>query len=877
MNSAEIRESFLSFFESKGCRRWPSSSLVPDDPSLLLTTAGMVQFKPVFLGVRKMDFTRATTVQKCVRTTDIDIIGTTGRHHSFFEMLGNFSFGDYFKSEACAWSYEYSVDVLGLDVDRLWFSIYEDDDEAEAIWRDEVGVSVDRIVRMGEKDNFWSAGPTGPCGPCSELYYDQGPEVGCGSQECAPGCDCDRFLEYWNLVFMQYDRQEDGRLVPLPKKNIDTGMGLERIAAILQGVHSNFETDVLKRLMDVAEEITGSTYGGGGRTDTSLRILADHARAVTFLIADGVMPSNEGRGYVLRRILRRAVRHGRLHGVTEPFLGRLIDEVVELMGDAYPEIVEHRDFIKRIVLSEEQRFGATLKQGLSILEAEVLRTQQNESRALDGSVAFMLHDTYGFPIELTAEIAAEADLTVDVTAFEAEMAQQRDRARAAVKDDSWSTFGNAFCEIASRVGDVEFVGYADDEVEADIVGIVVDGRPVERLEPGQAGELVISATPFYGEQGGQVGDTGFITAYDTIFSVTGTKIPLKGIISHSGSLDSASAGLQVGQRVHASIDHLRRERIRRNHTATHLLHWALGLVLGEHVHQSGSYVAPERMRFDFTHFESPTLEQLAKVERLVNAKIMEDHPVRAYETSLVSARETGVTALFGEKYGEYVRVLEIGNFSKELCGGTHVGRTTEIGFLKIVSEGSVGANLRRIEAVTSFDALEAVRVEEGVLAAAATTLKCRPAEVADRTEALAKKLKDAEKALAEAKRSGGSGSLDALVSGAHDAGYPVVVARLEAADAGELRELSDGLRAKLGGKGAVVLAAASADGRALLLAAGSEASVAAGFDAGALLRVMAPEVGGRGGGKPAMAQGGGEDAGGIDAALTAARDLLGIG
>jgi alanyl-tRNA synthetase len=676
---------------------------------------------------------------------------------------------------------------------------------------------------------------------------------------------------------MQYDRQEDGTLVPLPKKNIDTGMGLERIAAILQGVHSNFETDVLKRLMDVAEQITGSTYGGSDeRTDTSLRILADHARAITFLIADGVMPSNEGRGYVLRRILRRAVRHGRIHGVTEPFLGRLIDEVVDLMGAAYPEIVEHRDFIKRIVLSEEQRFGATLKQGLAILEAEILRTQQNESRALDGSVAFMLHDTYGFPIELTAEIAAEAGLTVDVTAFEAAMAQQRDRARAAVKDDSWSAFGNAFAEIASRVGEVEFTGYACDEGEADIVGIVVDGLPVERLEPGQAGEVVLSATPFYGEQGGQVGDTGVITAYDTIFTVADTKIPLKGIVSHSGSLDAASAGLQVGQRVHASIDHLRRERIRRNHTATHLLHWALGLVLGEHVHQSGSHVAPDRMRFDFTHFEAPTPEQLAKVERLVNAKIMEDHPVRAFETSLASAREAGVTALFGEKYGEYVRVLEIGNFSKELCGGTHVGRTTEIGLLKIVSEGSVGANLRRIEAVTSFDALEAVRGEEAILAAAAATLKCRPAEVAEKTEALAKRLKDAEKALADAKRRGGSGSLDTLVSGAADAGYPVVVARLEAADAGELRELSDALRAKLGGQGAVVLAAA-AGGRALLLAAGSEAAVSAGFDAGGLLRAMAPLVGGRGGGKPAMAQGGGEDASGIDSALVAARDLLGIG
>jgi alanyl-tRNA synthetase len=872
VNSAEIRESFLTFFESKGCRRWPSSSLVPDDPSLLLTTAGMVQFKPVFLGVRKMDFTRATTVQKCVRTTDIDIIGTTGRHHSFFEMLGNFSFGDYFKSEACAWSYEYSVNVLGLDVDRLWFSIFEDDDEAEAIWRDEVGVRPDRIVRMGENDNFWSAGPTGPCGPCSELYYDQGPDVGCGSPDCAPGCDCDRFLEYWNLVFMQYDRQEDGTLLPLPKKNIDTGMGLERIAAILQGVPSNFETDVLKHLMDVAEEITGVTYGGGGRTDISLRILADHARAVTFLIADGVMPSNEGRGYVLRRILRRAVRHGRIHGVTEPFLGRLIDEVVEKMGDAYPEIVEHRDFFKRIVLSEEQRFGATLKQGLAILEAEVLRTQQNESRALDGGVAFMLHDTYGFPVELTAEIVGEVGLTVDMTAFEAEMSQQRDRARAAVKDDSWSAFGNAFAEIASRVGEVEFVGYADDEADADIVGIVVDGAPVERLEPGQTGDIVLSATPFYGEQGGQVGDTGVITAYDSIFTVTETKIPLKGVVAHAGSMDAASAGFQVGQRVHASIDHLRRERIRRNHTATHLLHWALRLVLGDHVKQSGSFVSPERLRFDFTHFEAVSTEQLAKVEKLVNAKIMEDHPVRAYETTLRAARESGVTALFGEKYGEIVRVLEVGNFSHELCGGTHVTRTTEIGLLKVTSEGSVGSNLRRIEAITSFDAFEYLSHEESVLIAASETLKSRPDEVAERVAATLKRVRDLEKALADAKKRAQSGdAAAALATVKAAAGYEVAVGLVpDAGSVDDLREWADALRRTVP---AVVLAAV-ADGKVLLLAAGSSEAVAAGFDAGAVIKAMVPHVGGRGGGKPAMAQGGGEDAAGVDAALDAARALV---
>jgi alanyl-tRNA synthetase len=871
VNSAEIRESFLSFFESKGCRRWPSSSLIPDDPSLLMTSAGMVQFKPVFLGVRDLGFTRATTVQKCLRTTDIDIIGTTGRHHSFFEMLGNFSFGDYFKTEACTWAYEYSVDVLGLDVDKLWFSIYEDDDDAERIWRDVVGVSPDRIVRMGAKDNFWAAGPTGPCGPCSELYYDQGEAVGCGSPDCAPGCDCDRFLEYWNLVFMQYDRAEDGTLTPLPKQNIDTGMGLERIAGILQGVTTNYETDVLRTIMAKASELTGRTYGAEGeKVDTSLRILADHARAVAFMIADGILPSNEGRGYVLRRILRRAVRHGRLLGIEDPFLAKLIDVVVELMGPAYPEIVEHHAFITRIVLAEEQRFGATLRQGLILLEAEIDRTQGSvHGNEFDGSIAFTLHDTYGFPIELTSEIAAEAGLRVDMTAFEADMATQRDRARAAVKDESWN-IGSSFDDIMRASGATDFVGYEVDEADARVLAILVDGVAVERIEAGQTAEVVLDLTPFYGEQGGQVGDTGQLETSDGLFRVEDAKLPLAGLISHRGLLESGS--LAVGEKVLARIDHLRRERIRRNHTATHLLHWALRLVLGEHVKQSGSFVAPERLRFDFTHFEGVTAEQLCKIERLVNTKIMEDHAVRAYETTLQSAREGGVTALFGEKYGEIVRVLEIGSFSKELCGGTHITRTTEIGFLKVVSEGSVGSSLRRIEAVTSFDAFEYVRAEEDVLAAAAAALKGRPSEVADRVVAQAKKLRETEKALSEAKKrvQGGSGAdaLETLVTAGGSKIAIGLVPGVESVD--DLRESSDVLRRTVDG----VVLAAVADGRVLLLAAGSNAAVTAGFDAGALVKAMAPLVGGRGGGKPAMAQGGGEDASAVDAALAAARALI---
>ena len=866
MKSAEIRESFLSFFESKGSKRLPSSSLIPDDPSLLLTSAGMVQFKPVFLGVRDIGVTRATTCQKCARTTDIDIIGTTGRHHSFFEMLGNFSFGDYFKSEACAWAYEYSTKVLGMDPDRLWFSIYEDDDEAEAVWRDEVGVPAERIVRMGAKDNFWSAGPTGPCGPCSELYYDQGEDVGCGLHTCAPGCDCDRYVEYWNLVFMQYDRQEDGTLLPLPKKNIDTGMGLERVAAIMQGVHTNFETDDLRALVAVGEELSGASLGASAKTDVSLRILADHARAVAFLIADGVLPSNEGRGYVLRRLLRRAVRHGRLLGVEDAFMVRLIDTVIERWGGPYPELVEHADLIRRIVAAEEERFGATLRQGLAFLASAIDRTQAAGGTVLDGTEAFTLHDTYGFPYELTSEIAAEAGLAVDADAFAKAMEAQKERGRAAVKDESWSSFGGAMSEIAREAAPTEFVGYGTGEIETSVVGIVVAGERVERLTAGTEAEVVLASTPFYAEQGGQVGDTGIIAAGDAVFAVTDTQYPIPGLVAHIGRMESGS--LEVGASVRAAIDAERRERIRRNHTATHVLHWALRRILGDHVRQSGSYVAPDRLRFDFTHFEAPGADQLRRIEEMANRKVMENHPVRNYETSLATAREMGVTALFGEKYGEIVRVLEVGNFSKELCGGTHVGRSSEIGFIKIVSEGSVGANLRRIEAVTSYDALAYVYAEEDVLGELGGMLKARGAELPAKVAGLQRRLKEAEQAARTAQTA--SAGIEGFEMWRTAAGYPVRFGRVDGADAGVMRGVADRAR---GEDGAVLLVAVT-DGSVLLLASGAQPAVDAGFDAGALIKAIAPHVGGGGGGRPQMAQAGGKDPGGIDAAVAEARRLL---
>jgi len=874
VKSADIRESFLSFFESKGCKRLPSSSLVPDDPSLLLTSAGMVQFKPVFLGARDIGVTRATTCQKCARTTDIDIIGTTGRHHSFFEMLGNFSFGDYFKSEACAWAYEYSTRVLGMDPDRLWFSIYEDDDEAEAVWRDEVGVPQERIVRMGAKDNFWSAGPTGPCGPCSELYYDQGAEVGCGRDTCAPGCDCDRFVEYWNLVFMQYDRQEDGTLQPLPKKNIDTGMGLERVAAIMQGVRTNFETDDLRALVAVGEALSGIALGAAEKTDVSLRILADHARAVAFLIADGVLPANEGRGYVLRRLLRRAIRHGRLLGVEGAFMVRLVDTVIERWGAPYPELVENAELIRGIVASEEERFSVTLRQGLAFL-TEVIDGRAEGATVLDGNEAFTLHDTYGFPYELTSEIAAESGLEVDHEAFETAMEAQRKRGRAAVKDESWS-FGSAFDDIARTAGATEFLGYAVDEADSTVAGIVVGGVSVERIEAGQEGEIVLAATPFYAEQGGQVGDTGTLSADGARFAVSDTRFAVPGLVSHVGTVEAGV--ISVGDKVHAAIDVMRRERIRRNHTATHILHWALRRILGDHVRQSGSLVAPDRLRFDFTHFEAVSAEQLHRIEEMVNHKIMENHQVLNYETSLATAREMGVTALFGEKYGEIVRVLEVGNFSKELCGGTHVAWSSEIGLLKIISEGSVGANVRRIEAVTSFDALAYTGRIEAELNQAAAVLRVGRFDVAERAGALVKRVKELESAVQRAKSQMPGFDAASLAEGALDAGYPVVIAQVPDITADEMRGVWDAVRTRLGESAAVVIASKDPEsGAPLLLAAGAPGAVAAGFDAGSLIKTIAPWIKGGGGGRREMAQAGGKDASGIEAALAEARTTLGAG
>lgn len=872
MTTAEIREKYLSFFEEKGCKRMPSSSLIPDDPSLLLTSAGMVQFKPYFLQQKQLEkpYIGTTTVQKCVRTNDIDIIGTTGRHLSFFEMLGNFSFGEYFKEEMCAWAYEFSTEVLKLPAEKLYFTVFENDDETIDIWK-KLGVPEDHISRLGEEDNFWRAGPTGPCGPCSELYYDQGPEVGCGSPDCAPGCDCDRFLEYWNCVFTQYDGQEDGTLAPLPKKNIDTGMGLERIAAIMQGVDNNYDTDVLRDLIAVGESLSGKTYKTDEATDLCLRIMADHSRAVTFMIADGILPSNEGRGYVLRRLLRRAVMKGHSIGIEGVFLNQYVEKIIELMGHVYPEIIDNRALIERVILSEEERFGTTLKQGQAYLDDAL---KELEGSVLSGKIAFTLHDTYGFPVEVTKEICVERGFSVDEDEFARCMEEQRERARAAnVKDAeaAWSTYGGVHADLLREIGATTFVGYTSLSAQASVLALVKDDARVDSLKAGQTGEIILDITPFYAEMGGEVGDTGTISSEAFTAEVIDTKAPEKGLVAHVVTVTSGT--VTVGESVAAQVDKLRRARISRNHTCTHLLHAALRSVLGSHINQAGSYVGPDRLRFDFTHFEAMTPEELAQVEKLANEQIMLALPTNIYETSLSSAREAGVTALFGEKYGETVRVVEAGEFSKELCGGCHVSNTSEIGLVKIVSESSVGANTRRIEALTSFDALDYLNGFEVPMKELSSKLRTPVQDVVARVESTLAQVKELTSELKKAKTSSNDILPESLDEYIVDAGFPVFVYRKDGLDAGGMRNFWDIVRARLDNGGACVLASDN-EGTPLLLAAGSDEAVQAGFNAGAVIKAIASNIKGGGGGKPSMAQAGGKDVAGLDAALEAARNYF---
>ncbi len=874
MTTAEIREDFLSFFESKGCKRYPSSSLVPSDPSLLLANAGMNQFKEYYQGIKTMKEIGATSCQKCLRTNDIDNIGDS-RHLSFFEMLGNFSFGGYTKRDACTWAMEFisSPEHLGLPLDRLYFTVFTDDDEAIEIWKS-LGVAEDHITRLGEEDNFWAAGPTGPCGPCSEIYFDQGPEF----EGEAPGDDGDRYLEFWNLVFTQFDRQEDGSLPELPHRNIDTGMGLERIAAIMQHEGTNYEGDIMRTLISLGEKLSGKKYHSTDEIDRSLRILADHSRAVTFMIGDGILPGNEGRSYILRRLLRRAVYHGRLLGIQGTFMAEYAHEVAVLLGAEYPELVEKSALIDGILTAEEERFGTTLDAGESKLTAEL--EQLEDGAQLSGEVAFLLHDTYGFPIDLTREIAANAGHVVDMDAFDAAMTEQRERARASANRDAWGNAQSIWVALSDRLDETVFDGYDNTELSGvRVIALVQDGQEVESAAAGSEVEVVLDRTPFYAEMGGQVGDTGKLTAPGLYVHVTDTKHRDGGLESHVGVVEEGT--ISVGDSVTATIDAGRRELIRRNHTATHLLDAALKKVLGDHVNQAGSLVAPDRMRFDFTHFEALTKDELDRIEGMVNAEIFAAKPVVTQIMSIEDAKAAGAVALFGEKYGDVVRVVSAGAedtpFSRELCGGTHARNTADLGLFKIISESSVGSNSRRIEAVTSMGAIEYVDERLAQLDEVAAALKVRPSAVADRVEQLQQDLRTANHKLEAALTGAGSNQVaEALKSAVQLNGYSCVIAKLEGLSGKELRSAWDGIRdASDGQPVACVIASATADGKVSLLAGATDSAVAAGFSAGDIVKEIAELVGGRGGGKPAMAQAGGSNAAGIDAALEAARTKLG--
>ena len=855
----ELRATFSDFFAAKDHAVVPSASLIPHDNTLLFTNAGMVPFKPYFVGDEAPPYKRAVSVQKCVRAggkhNDLDDVGRTNRHFTFFEMLGNFSFGDYFKEQAITWAWELFTDVLAFDTDRLWITVHVSDDEAAAIWRDRVGVPEDRIQRLDDA-NFWRMADTGPCGPSSEIFWDLGEKFGPGG---GPANDEERYVELWNLVFMQFDQRPDGQ-VPLPKPSIDTGAGLERNLAVLQGVETVWDTDAFKPLLTTAARVTGAKYGGfpGSDSDVSLRILAEHARTMTFLVADGVVPSNEERGYVLRRIIRRAVRHAFLLGANDIVTAPLVDATVELMGDAYPEIVKSHDLVVRAVTNEEERFRQTLERGLEFLDGLLADGD------VSGEDAFFLHDTLGFPIDLTREIAEERSRSVDAEGFAARMEEQRTRAVEAHRAGGGTTAPvEAYRELLEEVGPTDFTGRQEYEtVGAKVRGLIVDGQRIGQVDKGEV-EIVLDRSPFYPESGGQVADVGtLVTDAGAVVRVVDTQYGLPELIVHRGTVESGS--LAEGDEVTARIDGERRDRIRRNHTATHVLHWALREVLGPHVKQAGSLVAPERLRFDFSHFEAVTPEQLDAVEALANAEIITDAPVRHYETTKEHAETLGAVAFFGEKYGDLVRVLEAGEHSIELCGGTHVHALGFIGPIKIVSEGSIGANLRRIEAVTGDGALARIREEEMALRHAAAQLNVAPMEVGERIERLLAEVKELRSELEAGRKSQAVAEAATLASEAVDG---VVVARRDGLGNDELRRLGIATRDALG-SGIVALVGAAPDGeKAAVVVAVSKDLVAKGVSASAIAADAARAINGGVGKQADVAVGGGRDASGVDAAL----------
>ena len=865
----ELREMFLSFFESKGHLRLPSFSLVPqNDKSILLINAGMTPMKPWFKGEEEPPRRRVCTCQKCIRTGDIENVGKTARHGTYFEMLGNFSFGDYFKHEAIAWSWEFLTEVVGLEPDRLYPSIYLDDDEAFDIWNKEVGIPAERIFRFGKEDNFWEHG-SGPCGPCSEIYYDRGPEYGCGKPGCTVGCDCDRYIEIWNNVFSQFDNDGHGHYTELKQKNIDTGMGLERLACVCQNVDSLFDVDTVMNITHKVSQLTGAHYGETEKRDVSLRVITDHIRSATFMICDGILPSNEGRGYVLRRLLRRAARHGKLLGVNDPFLYQVVDTVIHENEGQYPDLREKQTYITKVIRTEEENFGRTIDGGMKIFSDLLAEHKQKLEKIFSGADAFRLYDTFGFPIDLTMEMAADEGLSVDENAFQKLMKEQKERAREARK--ALGDLGWAGVEFGKDVPATEFVGYDHSECDAKIVAIVADEELWEEAAAGAEAVVVLDQSPFYAEMGGQVADHGTITADGVVFTVADVQKNKGGKFMHYGRL--AQGVLHVGDTVHAAIDMERRKAIQRAHSTTHLLDAALKKVLGDHVHQAGSLVEPDRLRFDFTHFEAISPEELRQVEELVNDAVLEGYPVVTEVLPIEEAKKKGAVAMFGEKYGETVRVVEMSDFSVEFCGGTHVDNTAKAGPFRIKSESSVASGVRRIEATCGKLSLKAMESSQGVLSRAAQFLKTAPSGLLERMEQQANEMKQLRQALEKFKAEASLGEARQFLASAKTVkDLHVLATTRNGVDTAELRTMGDFLRDK-DPKAVAVIASINGEKITFLAVCGKEA-VARGIKAGDLVRHVSAICGGKGGGKPDSAMGGGSDPLKVDDALASVDDFV---
>lgn len=868
MKSKEIRNSFINYFVQKGHTHVLSSSLIPfSDPTLLFTNAGMVQFKSVFTGNEKREYKRAVSVQKCIRAggkhNDLENVGRTARHHTFFEMLGNFSFGDYFKEEAVEMAWELLTEVLKLPKDKLYVSVYEKDDEAASIWRDKIGVPSERIVRLGEKDNFWQMGDIGPCGPCSEILIDQGQDVGCGRPECKVGCDCDRFLEIWNLVFMQYEKLKDGKLMPLPKPSIDTGMGIERLAAVCQGVKSNYDSDLFKPIIASIAELSEKSYGKDNKTDVSIRVIADHIRAITFAISDGVMPSNEGRGYVLRRIMRRAARHGKFLGIDEPFMYRLTGIVVDLMKSAYPELTDTHNYVSRVVLSEEERFINTLDYGLKVVNEIINRLKTEKKNNISGKDLFKLYDTFGFPLDLTDDIAKEHGFSIDEAGFYSEMNEQKERARKSWVGAEEAKAASVYKEAIGSLKPTEFAGYDRLEDKGIVLAIIHRDKKVDKASEGSDVEIVLDKTPFYAESGGQTGDSGIISGDGWKVEVTDVRKPVPAIFVHKGRV--LRGEIKTGDKAIAKVDEQGRLATASNHTATHILHSVLKYVLGDHVKQAGSLVSKERLRFDFTHFSSIDKRDLDRIEELVNERIRENADASVSVMSIDEAVNSGATALFGEKYGARVRVVSVGDFSKELCGGTHVSAAGDIGFFKIIGESSVAAGVRRIEALTGAEAYKYIKQQEDTIRNLAEALKTAPSDVVAKVEKLNLLLKEKEKEIERLKgRLSSSQAGDIIAEARVIEGVRVLSKKVDGLDMKDLRTFGDSLRDKI--KSGVIALGSSKDDKVSIVVMVTK-DVQEKYSAVDIVKEIAGIVGGSGGGRPDMAQAGGKDAGRLDEAI----------